>query len=177
MTTHTNSRSRNQKFFFKKHPKTYGTLPNPLPFGPQASSIDFFDTLGFRTNVKMIREGDWICFFCQNLNFSFRNECNRCQANAHSNSPTENLIQSSKNTIFQDNLNWQSISFKDHQRLNCESRNELFEKVCSSDCGFSNVVLIDFEIKENFDDSVEDFDELGMKQQYEATPILHLIDE
>jgi hypothetical protein len=25
------------------------------------------------------REGDWICKNCKNLNFSFRNECNRCK--------------------------------------------------------------------------------------------------
>ena len=25
-----------------------------------------------------IRIGDWICFFCNNLNFSFRKKCNRC---------------------------------------------------------------------------------------------------
>ena len=25
-----------------------------------------------------IREGDWTCFECQNLNFSFRTKCNRC---------------------------------------------------------------------------------------------------
>ena len=24
------------------------------------------------------RSGDWICFYCKNLNFSFRNKCNRC---------------------------------------------------------------------------------------------------
>ena len=24
------------------------------------------------------RPGDWICYFCQNLNFSFRIKCNRC---------------------------------------------------------------------------------------------------
>ena len=24
------------------------------------------------------RPGDWICFYCQNLNFAFRNICNRC---------------------------------------------------------------------------------------------------
>ena len=26
------------------------------------------------------RQGDWICKFCKNLNFAFRNECNRCKA-------------------------------------------------------------------------------------------------
>ena len=25
------------------------------------------------------REGDWICKFCNNLNFAFRKECNRCK--------------------------------------------------------------------------------------------------
>lgn len=25
------------------------------------------------------REGDWVCFNCQNLNFSFRKKCNRCK--------------------------------------------------------------------------------------------------
>ena len=24
------------------------------------------------------RQGDWICKLCKNLNFAFRNECNRC---------------------------------------------------------------------------------------------------
>jgi hypothetical protein len=26
------------------------------------------------------REDDWVCFYCQNLNFSFREYCNRCNA-------------------------------------------------------------------------------------------------
>lgn len=25
------------------------------------------------------REGDWVCFGCNNLNFSFRKKCNRCK--------------------------------------------------------------------------------------------------
>ena len=25
-----------------------------------------------------IREGDWTCFYCNNLNFAFRTKCNRC---------------------------------------------------------------------------------------------------
>ncbi|KAM3137050.1 hypothetical protein pb186bvf_010778 [Paramecium bursaria] len=24
------------------------------------------------------RDGDWVCSVCSNLNFSFRNQCNRC---------------------------------------------------------------------------------------------------
>ena len=37
------------------------------------------------------REGDWTCFFCKNLNFSFRKKCNRCG------------IQREKSDIFYDN--------------------------------------------------------------------------
>lgn len=25
------------------------------------------------------REGDWVCYNCHNLNFSFRKKCNRCK--------------------------------------------------------------------------------------------------
>lgn len=28
---------------------------------------------------KQKRDGDWKCIVCQNLNFAFRQECNRCQ--------------------------------------------------------------------------------------------------
>ena len=30
---------------------------------------------------KKIKREDWICIFCQNLNYSFRVKCNRCSAN------------------------------------------------------------------------------------------------
>ena len=34
-----------------------------------------------KKEIKVLkeREGDWICYFCKNLNFSFRDFCNRCQ--------------------------------------------------------------------------------------------------
>jgi len=32
-----------------------------------------------KSTSSNIRAGDWICLICQNLNFSFRDECNRCQ--------------------------------------------------------------------------------------------------
>ena len=43
-----------------------------------------------KTKLKE-REGDWTCFFCKNLNFSFRKKCNRCG------------IQREKSEIFYDN--------------------------------------------------------------------------
>jgi len=30
------------------------------------------------------RVGDWVCINCANLNFSFRNNCNRCQRDRYS---------------------------------------------------------------------------------------------
>ena len=32
-----------------------------------------------RKKVFKERKGDWICFNCNNLNFSFRTQCNRCK--------------------------------------------------------------------------------------------------
>ena len=33
-----------------------------------------------KSNIKIpIRKGDWLCTFCSNLNFSFRNFCNKCK--------------------------------------------------------------------------------------------------
>lgn len=34
---------------------------------------------GKKNKVFQEREGDWICGFCKNLNFSFRTKCNRCK--------------------------------------------------------------------------------------------------
>ena len=31
----------------------------------------------------VIRPGDWICLYCNNVNFSFRNACNRCRLSKH----------------------------------------------------------------------------------------------
>ncbi len=55
-------------------PPTIQYFPNPMqkkskPAKPKTQK-------GFSSNL---RAGDWICLICNNLNFSFRNECNRCQ--------------------------------------------------------------------------------------------------
>jgi len=36
-------------------------------------------TKSTKVTASSIREGDWICLICNNFNFSFRDECNRCQ--------------------------------------------------------------------------------------------------
>jgi len=39
-----------------------------------------------------VRAGDWICLVCNNLNFSFRNECNRCQMQTKKQNYIQNLL-------------------------------------------------------------------------------------
>ena len=44
------------------------------------------------------REGDWICFNCNNLNFSFRKICNRCGITKEMSIKNSNLNNKDKNT-------------------------------------------------------------------------------
>eukprot|EP01017_Pseudomicrothorax_dubius_P026299 TRINITY_DN291_c0_g1_i3.p1 TRINITY_DN291_c0_g1~~TRINITY_DN291_c0_g1_i3.p1 ORF type:complete len:322 (+),score=66.85 TRINITY_DN291_c0_g1_i3:148-1113(+) len=39
-----------------------------------------------------VRAGDWVCILCNNLNFSFRNECNRCQMQTKKQNHLQNLL-------------------------------------------------------------------------------------
>ena len=49
---------------------------SPLPKTPK----NVFNKYPKHKNIKPFveRTGDWICKMCQNLNFAFRNKCNRC---------------------------------------------------------------------------------------------------
>lgn len=42
------------------------------------------------------REGDWVCHYCKNLNFSFRVECNRCKKPKRTDAKTDNNEDNSK---------------------------------------------------------------------------------
>lgn len=47
-----------------------------------------------------VREGDWTCFYCQNLNFAYRKHCNRCKAlKEHSEQQHDNYIEQVLNII------------------------------------------------------------------------------
>ena len=48
------------------------------------------------------REGDWICFNCDNLNFGFRTNCNRCHLTKGEN---KNIIQKYMNSNNKDYFN------------------------------------------------------------------------
>ena len=153
-------------------------MPTSPHFRSQLPSLDFLDAFGFKTNVKTIREGDWICLYCQNLNFSFRNECNRCKAFADSTvrEPSE-VLNSNRDIGFMDYRCYFNMAMMSHQMnlsLNDQRRNELFEKVCGRDDGFSNVVFISFELNDNSGDSSDEGEDL---KHFETTRILSLLDE
>ena len=48
------------------------------------------------------RPGDWICFNCQNMNFTFRTNCNRCNLSRIEN---QKLIQDLERRRFMMNIN------------------------------------------------------------------------
>jgi len=57
---------------------------------------------GFSSNL---RAGDWVCLLCNNLNFSFRNECNRCQMQTKEQNQLQSLYISEDPNLQSDSLN------------------------------------------------------------------------
>jgi hypothetical protein len=60
------------------------------------------------------RDGDWTCYYCKNLNFTFRNECNRCHI-------TKEISDKGHEKYFQDVLN--QININQEERKNCKFQN------------------------------------------------------
>ncbi|KAL4428762.1 hypothetical protein ABPG74_001276 [Tetrahymena malaccensis] len=46
-----------------------------------------------------MRAGDWICLICNNLNFSFRNECNRCRIQTKQQNYIQNMMMCSQDKL------------------------------------------------------------------------------
>ena len=76
-----NNKSENEKIINNINPISPILIPaqffiNPLSKTPK----NVFNKYQKHKNCKPFveRTGDWICKSCQNLNFAFRNKCNRC---------------------------------------------------------------------------------------------------
>ena len=62
-------------------------------FSPSPNNKNNYKDKGDKGNKKnnknkkpfIERPGDWICYNCQNLNFAFRNNCNRCHLSKEEN--------------------------------------------------------------------------------------------
>ncbi len=120
----------------KEEKKIMQTVLVPTPF--------FFNPLlkqpkGFygkyqkkKTRPFTERAGDWICKNCKNLNFAFRNECNRCKI------PKKDCIDVTKNKEENENL---TIN-KDNMSSNNSNEKVFKVKKCYtnqfSDKGYKN---------------------------------------
>ena len=62
--------NKNQNLFNKNNNNNNNNCPN------QNIKINSLNCNNFRDQKK-----DWVCTFCNNLNYSFRKKCNRCKAN------------------------------------------------------------------------------------------------
>ena len=59
------------------------------------------------------RDGDWTCFYCKNLNFSFRNECNKCNI-------TKKKSDEGHDNYFQRILNQIILNEEKRKNFNCK---------------------------------------------------------
>lgn len=87
--------------FFPNYSSTYPMTSQAVPLNASKKpKIKPKPQKGFPSNV---RAGDWVCLVCNNLNFSFRNECNRCQLQTKEQNQIQRLyISESQN--FSDDL-------------------------------------------------------------------------
>ena len=53
-------------------------FPTPIFYNPLLKNNMICKYQKKKTKPFTERQGDWICRYCKNLNFAFRNECNRC---------------------------------------------------------------------------------------------------
>ena len=112
------------------NPKTSIPLPKPT-----------------KNTAHSIRAGDWICLLCNNLNFSFRNECNRCQKQTKKQNYIQNLILLSDepNSLVQKNPNTrkplQDLTNVYHQRDSSIEIEKIDEKK-QQNKGFENMLLL-----------------------------------
>lgn len=73
------------------HKNEIGEGLNEIYYCPFMKAKIFLGKNNQKNNIKFIeRPGDWICYNCQNLNFKFRMNCNRCHMSKLNN---KNLIQ------------------------------------------------------------------------------------
>ena len=68
------------------------------------------------------RAGDWICKNCKNLNFAFRNECNRCKM------PKKDCVEIVKNQEETENTNKSNNSNKKIFKYKKHCMNQLNDK-------------------------------------------------
>lgn len=101
-----------------------------------------------------IRAGDWVCLLCNNLNFSFRNECNRCQKQTKKQNYIQNLLMLSEEPQIQQPVHNAKVQRKPLADVTNIYNNDLLESNVNEDIkkefymdkwqkhGFENVLLL-----------------------------------
>lgn len=72
--------NKKKEYNFEDNNKKEGTNPSKNKFD-EVEPIIMLSLVNREEKTKFpleIRVGDWICLYCNNLNFSFRKKCNRC---------------------------------------------------------------------------------------------------
>ena len=109
-------------------------VPTPFFFNPLLKQPKGFYGKYQKKKTRPVTEraGDWICKNCKNLNFAFRNECNRCKI------PKKDCIEVTKNKEENENL---TIN-KDNMSSNNSNEKVFKVKKCYtnqfSDKGYKN---------------------------------------
>ena len=66
------------------------------------------------------RDGDWTCYYCKNLNFTFRNICNRCHI-------TKDISDKGHEKYFQDVLNQINVNEEERKKLEKIKNKKMFQ--------------------------------------------------
>ena len=83
-----NNKNLNETYIYNKNNSKFNTNFYTYnfyrPYNPYITSMNkyfnLFKVVGIKGDNFLNRpKGDWICPFCNNLNYSFRNKCNRCK--------------------------------------------------------------------------------------------------
>ena len=96
--------------------KTIQTVffPTPIFFNPMIKTPKSFFGKYQKKKTRPFTEraGDWICKNCKNLNFAFRNECNRCKM---SKKDCVEIIKNKEENIFENkNIYNKKYKYKKH---------------------------------------------------------------
>jgi hypothetical protein len=105
-----NSDKENKNFIQKKHDVMQYKQKNKK----KIKSLIKIEKNGKSLKGFKERDGDWTCYYCKNLNFKFRNECNRCHI-------TKEISDKGHEKYFQDVLN--QINVNEEERKNSKFNN------------------------------------------------------
>ena len=101
------------------------------------------------------RSGDWICQNCRNLNFAFRNECNRCKLPKKESmeiQKSQEITNENKDNLLENNSSINSYTIGNNNILNSYKNSYKNKNYFQNNNNDDNKSLND---KENFNNKVD----------------------